>query len=89
MDLFIKELYGLCLRNGAENSAKVTMTEALKRLTFNVNLMMLVGKRFFGNDYSKVNNEPWRYESAIKHALYLVYSYTRHAKHPPISGPTQ
>ncbi|KAL4323124.1 hypothetical protein GQ457_11G003710 [Hibiscus cannabinus] len=71
MDLFIKELYGLCLRNGAENSAKVTMSEALERLTFNVNLMMLVGKRFSGDDYSEVNSEPWRYERAIKQALYL------------------
>ncbi|KAK8639419.1 hypothetical protein V6N13_137800 [Hibiscus sabdariffa] len=73
MDLFIKELYGLCLRNGAdgENSAKVPMSEALERLTFNVNLMMLVGKRFSGDDYSEVNSEPWRYERAIKQALYL------------------
>ncbi|KAL4352920.1 hypothetical protein GQ457_06G024040 [Hibiscus cannabinus] len=46
MDLFIKELYELCLRNGAKNSANVMMSEALERLTFNVNLMMFVGSDF-------------------------------------------
>ncbi|KAE8685076.1 hypothetical protein F3Y22_tig00111101pilonHSYRG00077 [Hibiscus syriacus] len=49
MDLFIKELYGLCSQKGAEN----------------------IAKRFYGDAYSKVNSEPWRYERAIKQTLYL------------------
>ncbi|KAE8684617.1 Cytochrome P450 82G1 [Hibiscus syriacus] len=71
MDLFIKDMYGLCSPKGAENIAKVTISEALERLTFNVNLMMLVGKRFSGHDYAEVNSEPWRYQKAIKQTLYL------------------
>ncbi|KAA3458536.1 cytochrome P450 82G1-like [Gossypium australe] len=66
MDSFIKELYGF-----SRNGDKVTITEALERLTFNINLRMLFGKRFSGNDYGEVNSEPWRYMKAIKRALYL------------------
>ncbi|PPD88407.1 hypothetical protein GOBAR_DD14646 [Gossypium barbadense] len=66
MDSFVKELYGL-----SRNGDKVTISEALERLTFNINLRMLFGKRFSGNDYGEVNSEPWRYKKAIKLALYL------------------
>ncbi|MBA0821511.1 hypothetical protein Goarm_018365 [Gossypium armourianum] len=66
MDSFIKELYGL-----SRNGAKVSINEALERLTFNINLRLLVGKRFSGCDYEEVNSEPWRYEKAIKRALHL------------------
>ncbi|TYH62259.1 hypothetical protein ES332_D07G108000v1 [Gossypium tomentosum] len=66
MDSFIKELYGL-----SRNRDKVTISEALERLTFNINLRMLFGKRFSGNEFGEVNSEPWRYMEAIKRALYL------------------
>ncbi|KAA3458537.1 cytochrome P450 82G1-like [Gossypium australe] len=66
MDSFIKELYGL-----SRNGAKVTINEALERLTFNINLRLLVGKRFSRCDYEEVNSEPWRYGNAIKRALHL------------------
>lgn len=69
MDLFIKELFGFC---SAQNmSAHVDMSEVLERLTFNINLRMLVGKRFSSSAYGQENSEPWRYEKAIKQALYL------------------
>ena len=71
MDLFVKELFGLCAQNSAENCARVTMNEVLERLTFNINLKMLVGKRFSTSSYAQRNSEPWRYEEAIKQALYL------------------
>ncbi|XP_022771510.1 cytochrome P450 82G1-like [Durio zibethinus] len=71
MDLFIKELFGLCAQNRADNCAQVTMNEVLERLTFNINLRMLVGKRFSSSTYAQVNSEPWRYEKAIKQAVYL------------------
>ncbi|KAG8488442.1 hypothetical protein CXB51_016441 [Gossypium anomalum] len=66
MDSFVKELDGL-----SRNGDKVTISEALERLTFNINLRMLIGKRFSGNDYGEVNSEPCRYKTAIKRALYL------------------
>ncbi|XVE72709.1 hypothetical protein DITRI_Ditri11bG0060900 [Diplodiscus trichospermus] len=71
VDLFIKELFGLCAQNSAGNCAQVTMSELLECLTFNINLRMLVGKRFSSSSYDQVNSEPWRYEKAIKQALYL------------------
>ncbi|KAK8650792.1 hypothetical protein V6N13_140418 [Hibiscus sabdariffa] len=70
MDSLIKELYGLSL-NGAENRARVNLSEALEQFTFNTIIRLLVGKRFSGSDYTEVNSEPWRYEKAIKHAIYL------------------
>ncbi|OMP09866.1 Cytochrome P450 [Corchorus olitorius] len=70
MDLFIKEMFQLCAGR-AENWAQVTMSEVLERLTFNVSLRTLVGKRFSSSSYAQVNSEPWRYEKAIKQALYL------------------
>ncbi|KAE8673088.1 Cytochrome P450 82C4 [Hibiscus syriacus] len=70
MDYFIKDLYCLS-RNGAESCAKVTISEALERFTFNISLKMLVRKRFSGCTYAEVNSEPWRYEKAIKEAIDL------------------
>ncbi|KAE8679674.1 putative cytochrome P450 [Hibiscus syriacus] len=70
MDYYIKDLYGLS-RSGAGNCAKVTISEALEQFTFNINLRMLVGKRFSGSTYAEVNSEPRRYEKAIKQAIYL------------------
>ncbi|KAK6286688.1 hypothetical protein POUND7_012867 [Theobroma cacao] len=70
MDLFIKELFRLCVEN-ADNCAQVTMSEVLERLTFNINLRMLVGKRFASSSYAQAHSQPWRYEKAIKQTLYL------------------
>ncbi|KAK8521727.1 hypothetical protein V6N13_021810 [Hibiscus sabdariffa] len=70
MDSLMKELYGLS-RNGAENRARVNISEALEQFTFNTIIRLLVGKRFSGRDYTEVNSEPWRYEKAIKQAIYL------------------
>ncbi|XVF32143.1 hypothetical protein REPUB_Repub17cG0056600 [Reevesia pubescens] len=71
IDLFIKELFGRCAQNSADNCAQVAMNELLERLTFNINLRMIVGKPFSSSSYAQVNSEPWRYEKAIKQALYL------------------
>ncbi|KAE8664833.1 Cytochrome P450 82G1 [Hibiscus syriacus] len=71
MDYFIKDLYDLS-RKGAENCAEmVTISEALEQFTFNIILRMLVGKRFSGSTCADKNSEPWRYEKAIKKAIYL------------------
>ncbi|GMI85680.1 cytochrome P450, family 82, subfamily G, polypeptide 1 [Hibiscus trionum] len=74
LDSLIKELYGLS-RNGAENRAGVSISEALEQFTFNTILRLLVGKRFSSSDYTEVNSEPWRYEKAIKQAVYLFGNF--------------
>ncbi|XVF32141.1 hypothetical protein REPUB_Repub17cG0056400 [Reevesia pubescens] len=71
IDLFIKELFGRCAQNSADNCAQVAMNELLERLTFNINLRMIVGKPFSSSSYAQVNSEPWRYKKAIKQTLYL------------------
>lgn len=70
VDMFLKDLYNICAEN-ANNLAKVTISKLLERVTFNINLKMLAGKRFSSSTYGEENSEPWRYKKAIEEALYL------------------
>ncbi|KDP45301.1 hypothetical protein JCGZ_15166 [Jatropha curcas] len=71
IDLFLKELYDLYSQN---HNQKVIISKLLERLTFNIILRMIVGKRFCSKSYSEENSEPWRYKKAIEEATYLFGS---------------
>ncbi|VVA15772.1 PREDICTED: cytochrome P450 [Prunus dulcis] len=70
VDLFIKNLLSLCTKNGT-GSTPVHLSELIEFLTFNINVRLIAGKRFTAEQYNEKNSEAWRFEKAVKEALYL------------------
>ncbi|XP_065875974.1 dimethylnonatriene synthase-like [Euphorbia lathyris] len=68
INVFLKDLY-LHYNNKKKNV--INISKMFERLTFNVSLRMVVGKRICSSKTSDENSEAWRYRKAIEEALFL------------------
>lgn len=68
VDSFIK---GLTTRCSSKKAVPVPLSEMLEHLTFNLNVRLIVGKRFSEEMYADKKSEACRFKEAIKEALYL------------------
>ncbi|CAL8177918.1 unnamed protein product [Prunus armeniaca] len=71
VDLFVKNLLSLCTKNGS-GTTPVHLSELIEFLTFNINVRLIAGKRFTAEQYNEKNSDAWRFEKAVKDALYLL-----------------
>ncbi|XP_077216361.1 xanthotoxin 5-hydroxylase CYP82C4-like [Tasmannia lanceolata] len=71
IDLVIKELYGLCVKND-QNPVKVDMKRWFIDLTFNVAVMMIAGKRYFRYSGECEEGEARRFQQAIDQLKHLT-----------------
>ncbi|KAH7517592.1 hypothetical protein FEM48_Zijuj09G0081300 [Ziziphus jujuba var. spinosa] len=71
VDSFIKELFPLCTTSTKSEAVVVPLSEMLEHLTFNLNLRLIVGKRFSQHMFEEKDSEVSRFKNAIKQALYL------------------
>ncbi|XP_057473361.1 dimethylnonatriene synthase-like [Actinidia eriantha] len=69
VDMCVRDLYSSCEKNRERSTARVVMNEWFERLTFNVIVRMLAGKRVFN---SNTTTDECDFKDAIKKMLYLA-----------------
>nr|AYM55614.1 cytochrome p450 [Croton stellatopilosus] len=65
IDLLLKQLYS------GDQEKVINLSKLLEEFTFNINLRMLVGKRYCSESFEDENSEAWRYKKAIEEAIFL------------------
>ncbi|KAF8402137.1 hypothetical protein HHK36_013089 [Tetracentron sinense] len=72
VDTCIKELYSLFTKNNKACSIKVLMNDWFEHLTFNMVIMTIARKRYFGNVDAEIESEASQFRKAIREFMYLA-----------------